>query len=311
MIGQSPKLEETPAFVMLILTAEPSEQIAALQLLFQHLPNASALPRIRAAEQLLNEPMARLIVARQDGKLAGAVLAQVLPGATGVLWPPQATDEFSNSEQTEDALLREALAWLRGAGARLVQTILACEESHLADSLLRGGFVKPTRLRYLRFEATAIGSVSPHGEFASYHETPPEVFRETLLRSYKGTLDFPEIDGRRSLSEVLQGYQAAGFDPKRWWLKRGADGPTGVLMVSEIEPASIWDLTYVGVVPEARRRGHGRELVRKAMAEAQAGGAELLTVCVDERNFPALRLYAKLGFEEYDIRDVYLAFWNQ
>jgi ribosomal protein S18 acetylase RimI-like enzyme len=206
--------------------------------------------------------------------------------------------------------LREALTWLRKKGARLAQTILPRDESHMADSLLRGGFIKPTQLRYLRFEATSVSGDSPNGEFESYHAATPAVFQETLQRSYQGSLDFPEVDGRRSLAEVLEGYQAAGFDPKRWWLKRADDGPAGVLILSEIEQA-VWDLTYVGVVPEARRRGHGRELVRKAMAEAQAGGAELLTVCVDERNAPALRLYAKLGFEEYDIRDVYLALWEQ
>jgi mycothiol synthase len=295
---------------MRIDTAQPPEQIGALQLLFQHLPSASALPRVRAAQQLLGDPSAQLFVARQGATLAGAVLVQVLPGATGVLWPPQASTGVADFGEIEDALLSEALDWLRRRGARLAQTILPRDEVRLAGSLLRGGFIRPTRLRYLRFEPLADELSSPEGSFASYQEATPAVFQETLLRSYEGSLDFPEVDGRRSLAEILQGYQAAGFDPSRWWLRVGRDGPAGVLILSEIEAGTVWDLTYVGVVPELRRRGHGRELVRKAMAEAGTGGCELLTVCVDERNTPALRLYAELGFEEFDSREVFLALWE-
>jgi mycothiol synthase len=326
LIHQSPTLETKYAVVrvvprsaresatdsvMRVATAQPSEQIAALQLLFQHLPGASALPRIRAAEQLLKEPSARLLVARQGTTLLGATLGQVLPGATGVLWPPQASAGIADPNQIEDALLREALNWLRRQKARLAQTILARDEAHLAGSLLRGGFVKPTRLRYLRCEPAAVRPHPIGGIFETYQTATPAVFQETLLRSYAGSLDFPEVDGRRSLAEILQGYQAAGFDPARWWLKRENERPAGVLILSEIEPRAVWDLTYIGVVPESRRRGHGRELVRKAIAETRSGCAELLTVCVDERNIPALQLYAELGFEEYDVREVFLALWEE
>jgi ribosomal protein S18 acetylase RimI-like enzyme len=72
-----------------------------------------------------------------------------------------------------------------------------------------------------------------------------------------------------------------------------------------------WDLAYVGVVPEARRRGFGRELVRKALIEAHQGDARQLTLSVDVRNHPAWDLYASLGFEPYEQREVYLAIWNR
>ena len=96
----------------------------------------------------------------------------------------------------------------------------------------------------------------------------------------------------------------------RWWLRHGPNGPAGVLILSEVEPGAVWDLTYVGVSPEARGRGHGRALLAKALSEAHAAGVEVLTVCVDARNEPALKLYASLGFEEFDRRDVFLALWD-
>jgi len=71
-------------------------------------------------------------------------------------------------------------------------------------------------------------------------------------------------------------------------------------------PGRECELSYVGVVPEARRFGHGRALVRKAIAEAHSAGADVLTVSVDARNAPALALYLREGFAAFDRRDVYL-----
>jgi ribosomal protein S18 acetylase RimI-like enzyme len=295
---------------MRVITAQASDQVEAIQLLFQHLKGPSILSRIRAAQELLNDSSARLLIARQGRDLIGASLTQVLPGATGVLWPPQARLGNKDRELIENALLEESLRWLQQQGARLVQAILSREEAHLAASLLRGGFIKPTRLRYLRYEPDSGVITMPVGQFLSYRDASANLFHDTMMRSYQGSLDFPEVDGRRSLTEILQGYQSSGFSPDRWWVRMEKETPVGVLLLSDIEPKSVWDLTYIGVVPESRRLGHGRELVRKAVTEAQAAGVELLTVCVDERNLPALHLYAKLGFEEYDIREVFLLLWE-
>jgi ribosomal protein S18 acetylase RimI-like enzyme len=283
---------------MRVVKAQPAEYVAALELLFERLPSEQAALRLRAAQKLLDEPTAELLIARVDGQLAGAALAQALPGGTGVLWPPR-----GRTPAVEDSLLRHALASLRRRGARLAQAILPRAETHLGEPLLRGGFTRPTQLRYLQ------RTPSPEtlaGEFESYATADHAEFHQTLLRSYAGTRDFPELDGLRVLDEVIRGYQAVGYEPGRWWLRRDGREAVGVVMLSEAEPGRVWELTYIGVVPEARRRGLGRDLVRKALAEAFAAGVEDLTVCVDGRNTPALRLYAAMGFEEFDRRDVFL-----
>jgi ribosomal-protein-alanine N-acetyltransferase len=61
------------------------------------------------------------------------------------------------------------------------------------------------------------------------------------------------------------------------------------------------------VVPEARRRGVGRELVRKALFEAKAAGVPSVGLSVDDRNAPARELYRRLGFEPVERREVFLA----
>jgi ribosomal protein S18 acetylase RimI-like enzyme len=74
--------------------------------------------------------------------------------------------------------------------------------------------------------------------------------------------------------------------------------------------AQGWDISYLGLVPEARGRGLGKELVRKALFEARAADALQLTLAVDERNWPARDLYQRMGFETFDSREVYLTIWQ-
>src|SRR5262245_57643286 len=288
---------------MRVVTAQPTEYVAALQLLFQHLPADDALARIRIGQRLLDEPHVRLLVARGDGAIVGAALAQVLPGATGVLWPPCTAAGVSQPPRVEDLLLHEASAWLSRSGARLAQAVLAREDAHLGAPLLRGGFIRPTTLVYL--ERLPIELSDSDGRFDRYAKAGATAFHDTLIRSHEGTLDFPELDGRRSLEEILQGYQATGYDAANWWLRHDAAGPAGVLILS-VMPDNEWELSYVGVAPGARRRGHRRALVGQGIAEAHSAGAETLTVTVDARNQPAIDLYQGLGFSEFDRRDVYL-----
>lgn len=292
---------------MRVVPAQPAEHVLALQMLFRHLPAEDALLRLRGGQRLLDEPgepRARLLIARDNGMIVGATLVQVLPGATGTLWPPCAAAGVAHPQRVEDALLQEAMVWLRRGGAKLAQAVLAREDSALGAPLLRSGFTRPTQLVYLEREPAALQDADG-GRFETYLDADPGAFHETLSRSHDGTLDFPELDGRRTLREILQGYQATGYDPAHWWLRHDAGGPAGVLILSAM-PEREWELSYVGVVTSARRRGHGRALVKKAIAEAHAVGAEVLTVSVDGRNTTALALYCSLGFREFDRRDVYL-----
>ena len=135
----------------------------------------------------------------------------------------------------------------------------------------------------------------------TYLAADSRLFRETLLRTYEQTFDCPEVNGVRTIDEIIAGHQAQGkHDPQRWWLAFEAGQPVGTLLLTELPESREWDLSYVGIVPEARRRGLGRQLVCRALREAWAGKASQLTLSVDVRNQPARKLYRALGFESYE-----------
>jgi ribosomal protein S18 acetylase RimI-like enzyme len=83
-----------------------------------------------------------------------------------------------------------------------------------------------------------------------------------------------------------------------------------VLLVNPSPDEDGWEVAYVGVVPEHRRRGFGREMMVKALVEAKAADQACVTLAVDARNEPARVLYDGLGFEPHEAREVLLAVWG-
>src|SRR5262249_26787732 len=142
--------------------------------------------------------------------------------------------------------------------------------------------------------------------FMTYAQCDREQFHQTLLATYTDTMDCPEVNGVRTIDEIIEGHRVQGLhDSGRWWLALRGDQPAGVLLLTELPEWGGWDVSYLGVVPGARRKGVGTTLARKALVEAHTAGAAQLTLALDVRNLPASQLYRSLGFAPFDKREVY------
>jgi mycothiol synthase len=296
--------------------ARPDQQAQALRLLFRDLDPVERERRVTSALGLLSsgelDPDGLFVEYNATG-LAGVLVCLPVPGASALFWPPRSIID-ADAIAREDRLLAHALARVRGRGAKLAQSLLTPDEVPIATSLVRNGFRHVTHLWYLAsdldvpLEALATPS---RLEYRSYDLNQPEVHHQTLLQTYQGTLDCPEINGIRTIEEVIAGHQAQGrFNPNRWWLALDSGRPVGVLMMTEMVESGDLDVSYVGTVPEVRHRGFGREIMLKAMFEAKAAGVSRVTLSVDARNAPALHLYRGLGFVPYDRREVFLVIWR-
>jgi ribosomal protein S18 acetylase RimI-like enzyme len=297
-----------------IRAARPAEYAAAFRLIFRHLGPDDREARTANAILLVDQgefDPAGLFVAEEGGRLRGAMISLPVPGAAGLAWPPGAA-EGPQQATVEDGLVRHASAWLRGRRAKVVQVLLPPSDSHLAAPLKRNGFAHVTNLWFVRHNLGRLPVPRQcRLEIQSYRFGRPELFEKTLMQSYKGSLDCPEVNGVRDAGEILAGHKAQGtFEPDRWLLAFDKGQPVGVLFLTELQEFSGWDLSYLGVVPEARRRGVGRELTTLALRMARDAGAAQLTLSVDARNRPAWDLYVSLGFEPFDQREVYLAIWK-
>jgi mycothiol synthase len=293
---------------MHITTAGPEEWSVAFELALGHLSEDIRPRRVLNALALVAggdiDPEG-ILVARDATGLRGVQICVRLPGASGLFWLPKTRP---SDAALEDQLVQCALDWLGGRGAKLAQAILSPLDSCHAGPLLRTGFRLVTRLSYLEHLLETI----PPPEtsllhYSTYAGDNRDVFHATLARTYEATLDCPELNGVRAIEEIIAGHKGQGnHRPDRWWLAFERERPIAVAMVAEVPDLGAWDLAYLGVVPEARGRGVGRELASHALRAAQAAGAPKMILAVDERNWPASQLYRQLGFVSVDIREVYL-----
>jgi ribosomal protein S18 acetylase RimI-like enzyme len=301
-----------------IAPAPPDERIPALRTVFQHLPEEERAGRVANALTLIcrNELDPRgILTARSGLAIIGAVVAIRLPGAGGLLWPPRAVPP-APAETVEDALMRAAVAWLREGGAKVVQALLRPEDHFLAGPLLRDDFAHVTDLWYFR-RPLSDGPQTPESppdpplSFQPYPRADRRVFGQTLLRTYERTRDCPELNGVRNAEEILAGHRAQGnHDADLWWLAFQGERPAGVLLLTEMPEWDALDLSYVGVVPEARRKGVGRRLTLHGLQLARGRGVSQVTLAVDERNRPAWDMYRALGFVPQERRKAYLRVWR-
>jgi ribosomal protein S18 acetylase RimI-like enzyme len=238
--------------------------------------------------------------------VAASVLNLPSPGATANLWPPQARP--GTPPGADDTLLDHSLTWLRYRRVKLVQAQLLSEEGDDARTLERHGFRPITHLWHFRHDLRSLPAPRPERlRYQPYDDTLAGLFGATLLRSYEGTLDCPEVNGVRTAEEVLLGHRAQGrFDPEHWWLLRRSDEPIGVVLLADHPEVDEREVAYVGLVPAARRHGFGREAMRRVLVEARVAERRLVTLSVDVRNRPAWELYRSLGFEPIERRVVFL-----
>lgn len=296
-----------------IRTAREDEWPAAFGTLFDKLPAPERDSRTRNAMAIARQGGLRsegILLAEGAGQIKGVLLCMPLAGAASMLWPPRVEVESGRTE-LEDALVQHATRWLRGLGIRLAQAILDAHDEPLAEPLLRNGFAKTTRLLYMRHGLNRIpvrSNLEVH--FESFDAVDEALFRDTLMRTYVGTQDCPELNGLRDAEQILAGHRAQGvFHPNRWWLASLNQEPVGILLLTAIPEWHAWDICYLGIVPERRCQGLARALVMKAILDAKAAGQSQLTLSVDERNLPARQLYAGSGFIPYDWSEVFLALW--
>jgi ribosomal protein S18 acetylase RimI-like enzyme len=281
--------------------AAPHELLPACRLLF------AAGHAEHSRDWLLTEGgTSGLFVARDAaGRLHATVLVQVLSGALGVALVPR-----GDSDDAVDAVATAACAWLRERGVKVCQAFVAAGELADVAALERRGFRHVTRLVFLRREVgPEFGALTPLVRWSPWAAEPTRAQLELLLATHEGTLDCPELNDARTADEILAGFRPTDTANRSWWNARDEGGTlVGVVLVVGGGDGAL-EVSYLGLVPSARGRGLAGALLQFADQVARLASSPALTVSVDARNTPAMKLYARHGFVEYDRREVWLASW--
>ena len=286
----------------------PDDWTIALQHALMRVPPEQRQARVQHCLQLLGagvlDPRG-IWVARRGKDILGVQVCVPLPGSACLFWLPTADDAVT------DRLVKAGLDWARSIGCKIAQAMASPVDLPLTKPLLRHGFHAVTRMHQFTRGLTDFPDESAAPlRYENYRPSLHALFAATLERTYLDTLDCPELNGKRTLDEILAGHRGQGtFHPDFWWLTFDNAAPVGVLMLTEMPDGSTWELAYLGIVPEYRRRGFGRAMTLHALHALRAQPATRLLLAVDERNGPALRLYLSLGFVEIECSEVLLYFW--
>ena len=220
-----------------IAPASPQSRRAALDLAFAHLDAErrdirvlNTLVRIEAGEIDGDG----VWIARRGGEIGGVFVCMKLPGATGLIWPPRTI-----ADAPIDRLITAGLDWLQRQGVRLAQTLVEIDEAAFVAPLLRFGFRAVGPLQLHHHDLWPLPDFDPPPNFRRIvcdgFPGPLDPFAVTLARSYEQTLDFPELNGVRTLDEVLEGHRSGRQRPEFWQLATLDDQPVGVLLLTETE----------------------------------------------------------------------------
>jgi len=116
-------------------------------------------------------------------------------------------------------------------------------------------------------------------------------YREALIELWKKcNLIVPQNDPIEDIQRKLE------FQPDLLFIAL-LDGKLIGSVMAGYEGHRGW-LNYLAVLPDYQKRGYGRKLVEKAIAELEELGCMKLNVQVRESNISAVRFYERLGFRD-------------
>lgn len=294
-----------------ISTPNPDQIPAVCRVLFRHLPEPERSLRSARVSQLFAsgefDPK-ELLFAEVDGELLGAGFVHLEPGNQASVWLPGVL-AGPHRDTIETALAEAYRSRFLTHGVKFGQLLLPESASSCPPALEQIGFRFVTRLEYLLRRLTHRDRTDPSATGLTV--IPVEESRipgELLLATYEGSRDVPELNDTRSIAEILAGYGSHQPDnPIQWYRLEHDAQPVGVLfvLVLKVQPEVV-ELGYVGLVPEARGHGLGRQAVEWVIQWAARTGAGCLSVTVDERNTPAVQLYRQQRFTVVERQSVYL-----
>ncbi|MFO0829259.1 MAG: GNAT family N-acetyltransferase [Phycisphaerales bacterium] len=244
-----------------------------------------------------------------EGRAELAILAAPSAGRTATLFATAARS--AGDVPTLAALVATAHRELHDLDVDLAQALIDPHDTLQLDAFDRSGMSRLATLSYMERPLSRRTQPSPPA-------WPDDIRAETwdprnraeliaaLERTYVDTLDCPALAGLRRGEDVLEGHLHSGrYEPALWTIVRFASGAhansiAGLCLLNGAHEAAgsrgAVELVYLGLVPEARRRGLGRLLLQHGLSLLGDRAERNVLLAVDERNEPASRLYRAAGF---------------
>jgi len=238
-----------------------------------------------------------LWVAGTGGRMDWAILPIVSPGRTMLLFAPTSRPRTVDVGRVLEAVCQRHAS----RGIHLAQVLI--DPADAGGQQFYGGHSFRAMAYLLYLQSTTRRAAAPvtpaELQWRQYSAQTHALFSTTILETYRQSLDCPGLNGLRDIEDVIAGHKASGdFDPRFWYALTDGNNSIAVLLLNRVSRSEMAELVYLGVVPQARGRGVGDLLMRHALWSVGEMKLERLTLAVDSRNQPALRLYFRHGLQQ-------------
>jgi ribosomal protein S18 acetylase RimI-like enzyme len=235
-------------------------------------------------------------IAEENGVPAWAVLPMLSPGRTALFFTAA---EWSCESPAARALVERVCQDLVQRDVQLAQVLIDPGQLPARRFFAEVGFFEVAELIYLHGHAPRGAlqtNIPPEMSWETYSPERHELFAKTIQASYVDSLDCPALTGVRGIEDVVAGHKSTGeFDPGLWHVLVENGRGVGVLLLCRIFGSDALELVYLGLAPEGRGRGLGDLLMRQAMRQVLEQKRRRLSLAVDRKNEPALKLYYRFG----------------
>jgi len=256
------------------------------------------------AQRVLERPRdpsreAVLVLRDEKGRLQHAAVLSRAPGRTALLTMSPLRGVLDRSRGA--LLVREAILTAQRMDAAVVQALVEPLAKDDLAAMELGGMHVIATLAYLeRPSARDCRPLPPaHSEIriSPWDGQRRDLLESLLSETYVDSLDCPGLAEMRTTRDILDGHLATGvLDSRLWLLLEWRGEMVGACFISEIPSSRCMELVYFGLVPRARGIGLGRLLLDHALSLLKDDPRGPTALACDERNMPAMRLYASRGF---------------
>lgn len=260
---------------------------------------------------------------RKYPEICGAVCTQFRPDGTLLIWSAGIAPDFSrNLSQAagiRKALYEEVDRYAREISAKILILFTENRDSELERELEELKFENLTDLLQLVAQENvfpmecgrnSLRFIPYSGEMLRIGEEKAFCEMVNLLEStYENTRDFPRLTGIVPTESILNGYKSEGeYRPDLWFFVRCEEKNIGSLILTDRIVEHQLNLTYMGIVPEERRKGFGPQIVQFVLWKARQLRRNWVLVSVDAKNPGAFRSYQKNGFQIWNRKTLFVRF---
>jgi mycothiol synthase len=305
---------------MIEITRAGASLDEALRLQLQAFDEAERSARIEQfhdSEQREVVSLDNCLICRRGSRIVGVLLLVSQSDGTMYVWPAETLGGLSPQDDLEirRSLYNEAIRVVDAPGIWIGQSLLETDQDEQSEELAQHGFPRLTDLVFMNCSVPVLPEDAESADATCTELWESEPFDESangaefaalVEQTYESTCDCPELNGTRNGWESLESHRQAGeYSPERWRLFRHEGQPAGLLLLAQHPPEAVWEVVYFGIAPRFRGMGFGKRVLEAGIDLAQQNGIREIVLAVDVRNSPAMRLYERLNFTQFDRRIVH------